>query len=154
MEGKEEIEQRKVVPIAAMISAGKSKFLNVIYNVDFLECKSGIGTKFVNFLRYNPKIIKPRFYHLKLEKKEENYIFYKDLTRDQYEGEENIKEVIHNINEQLKAEPEIKFDDLFYMTEIKQSPFIKDEKYLLAHDLCDIPGLSEYQGSKQEEKEE
>ena len=136
-----------------MISAGKSKFLNVIYNIDFLECKSGIGTKFVNILRYNPKIIKHRFYHLKLEKKEENYIFYKDLTRDQYEGE-NIKEAIHNINEQLKAEPEIKYDDLFYMTEIKQSPFIKDEKYLLTHDLCDIPGLSEYQGTNKEEKEE
>ena len=135
-----------------MISAGKSKFLNVIYNVDFLECKSGIGTKFVNLLRYNPKVTKPRFFHLKVEKKEDNYIFYKDLTRDEYEGEENIKEVIHNINEQLKAEPLLQFDDLFYMTEINESKFIRDEKYLLTHDLCDIPGLSEYQGIKKEEK--
>ena len=31
------------------------------------------------------------------------------------------------------------------MTEINESPFIKDEEYLLSHDFCDIPGLSEYQ---------
>ena len=31
------------------------------------------------------------------------------------------------------------------MTEINNSPFIKDEEYLLTHDLCDVPGLSEAQ---------
>ncbi len=31
------------------------------------------------------------------------------------------------------------------MTEINESPFITDKQYLLTHDLCDIPGLSEYQ---------
>ena len=31
------------------------------------------------------------------------------------------------------------------MTEINDSPFLQDKKYLLTHDLCDIPGLSEYQ---------
>ena len=36
------------------------------------------------------------------------------------------------------------------MTEINNSPFIKDKEYLLNHDLCDIPGLSEYQETKKE----
>ena len=66
MNSKEKIEVRKIIPIAAMISAGKSKLLNVIFNIDFLECKEGIGTKFVNILRYNPNTQKPIFYHLKV----------------------------------------------------------------------------------------
>ena len=33
------------------------------------------------------------------------------------------------------------------MTEINDEPFIKDKKYLLTHDLCDVPGLSEYQAN-------
>ena len=49
----EKIKMRKIVPIAAMISAGKSKLLNVLYNINFLETKAVIGTKFVNILRYN-----------------------------------------------------------------------------------------------------
>lgn len=39
----EKIESRKIVPIAAMISAGKSKLLNVILNINFLESRAGIG---------------------------------------------------------------------------------------------------------------
>jgi len=52
----ERIEQRKITPVAAMISAGKSKLLNVLFNINYLECRAGIGTKFVNLLRYNPDI--------------------------------------------------------------------------------------------------
>lgn len=44
-----EIEVRKIVPIAEKISAGKSKLLNVILNIYFLEIKAGIGTKFETF---------------------------------------------------------------------------------------------------------
>ena len=40
------------------------------------------------------------------------------------------------------------------MTEINEVPFIKDKDYLLSHDLCDIPGLSEYQNNENEEKKE
>ena len=79
MDSKEIIEQRKLIPVVAMISAGKSKLLNVLYNINYLECKPGIGTKFVNILRYNPNIKQPCFYHLKIEKKDDNYIFYKDI---------------------------------------------------------------------------
>jgi hypothetical protein len=39
----------------------------------------------------------------------------------------------------------IKYENIFYMTEINNSPFIKDEEFLLKHDLVDIPGLSEFQ---------
>ena len=48
---------------------------------------------------------------------------------------------------------EINYEDIFYMTEISDSPFIKDKEYLLSHDLCDIPGLSEYQGNQIKEEE-
>ena len=37
------------------------------------------------------------------------------------------------------------------MTEINNIPFIKDKEYLLKHDLCDIPGLSEYQKTRKED---
>ena len=154
MTDKEKIDQRKIVPVAAMVSAGKSKLLNVLYNINYLECKTGIGTKFVNILRYNPNIKQPRFYHLKLEKKDDNYIFYKDLSLDVTEGEKNIIEVNKNINEDLRAQPETKYEDLFYMTEINEIPFIKDKEYLKTHDLCDIPGLSEYQNNKNNEIKE
>ena len=30
------------------------------------------------------------------------------------------------------------------MTEINDSPFLKDKEYLLNHDLCDIPGLNDF----------
>ena len=154
MNDKEIIEQRKIVPVVSMISAGKSKFLNVLYNINYLECNSGLTTKFVNFLRYNPNIKQPCFYHLKIEKKKENYIFYKDLNYDVIEGEKNIIEANKNINKSLRSEPKIKYDDLFYMTEINEIPFIKDKEYLQTHDLCDIPGLNEYQNNKNNKIEE
>ena len=77
MENLEKIEIKNLVPVAAKISAGKSKLLNVLYNIQFLECKAGIATKFINILRYNPKIKKPLFYHLKLIKKMKNMNFIK-----------------------------------------------------------------------------
>jgi len=144
LEGEIIIEPRKIVPVAAMISAGKSKLLNVLCNISFLECRAGIGTKFVNLLRYNPDIQEPIFYHLKLVKKGEKYIFYKDLSKV-YKGEKEIIEANKKINEELYKNENLIYEDLFYMTEIKNMPFIADKDYLLKHDLCDIPGLSEYQ---------
>ena len=144
------IEHRKIVPIAAMVSAGKSMFLNVLYNINFLECKAGIATKFVNILRYNPNINSPCFYHLKTVKEGNDYIFYKDLNSEEVSGEEKIKEEIKNINNELAAKLKIEYEDLFYMTEINEAPFFKDKDYLLSHDLCDIPGLSEYNGANGE----
>ena len=142
---KEKIEPRKIVPVAARISAGKSKLLNVLYNINFLECKAGIGTKFVNLLRYNPNIEDPIFYHLKIVKEGEKYIFYKDFTKEIYKGEESIIEANKIINNELYNKHDLNYEDIFYMTEVNTTPFIKDKEYLLSHDLCDIPGLSEYQ---------
>jgi len=62
----------------AMISDRKSKFLNLISNIDYLECKPGIRTKFANFIRYNPKINEHHFYHLKVIKEKNKYSFYND----------------------------------------------------------------------------
>ena len=145
----EKIDMRKIAPVAAMISAGKSKFLNVLYNINYLECRAGIGTKFVNLLRYNPDIKEPIFYHLKVIKEGGKYIFYKDLSKI-YRGEEEIIEANKNINEKLYNNKNLIYEDLFYMTEINSMPFITDKDYLLSHDLCDIPGLSEYQENTKE----
>ena len=146
------IESRKIVPIAAKISAGKSFLLNVIYNIDFLECKAGIGTKFVNILRYNPELDQPCFYHLNLEKGNNgNYIFKKDPNYEIKFGKQAIIEENKNINQILAATPEMNYEDIFYMTELNEVEFIKDKEYLLTHDLCDIPGLSEYQTVKAKE---
>ena len=147
----EKIEPRKIVPVAAMISAGKSKLLNVLYNINFLECKEGIGTKFVNLLRYNPDIEVPCFYHLKIEKEGENYIFYKDLSQEIYKGVDSIIEANKKINKELDSKNDFNYENIFYMTEINNIPFIKDKEYLLKHDLCDIPGLSEYQKTRKED---
>ena len=147
----EKIETRNIVPVAARINSGKSKLLNVLYNINFLECKSGIATKFINLLRYNPNISKPCFYHLILE----NNIFYKNKN-EFYEGEENIIEANKNINKKFSEKVDnINYNEIFYMTEINDVPFIQDKEYLLTHDLCDIPGLNEYQSNQTniEEKE-
>ena len=146
MEKLQKIEPRKLVPIAAMVSAGKTRFLNVLYNINCLESREGIATKFVNILRYNPNITKPCFYHLKLVKEENDYTFYKDQT-EEIIGEENILEENKKINNELSAKLQTDYEEIFYMTEINDVPFIKDKKYLLTHDLCDIPGLSEYQAN-------
>ena len=151
MDNIEKIEIRKIVPIAAKISSGKSTLLNILYNINYLECNAGITTKFVNLLRYNPNINQPTFYHLKIRKEGEKYIFYKDLN-EVYEGEKDIKEANININKKLYEKREIDYENIFYMTEIKETPFIKDKNYLLTHDICDMPGLSEYQ-QNQNEKE-
>ena len=150
MEKMEKIEHRKIVPIAAMINAGKSRFLNVLYNINFLESKEGITTKFVNILRYNPNINSPCMYHLRIVKEDNDYIFYKDPNSEKVSGKEKIKEEIKNINNELSAKLNIEYEDIFYMTEINEAPFFKDKYYLLSHDLCDIPGLLEYTGENGE----
>ena len=149
------IEERKIVPIAAMVSTGKSKILNILFNIEFLECKAGIGTKFVNILRYNPNIEKPIFYHLLCKEKEDGeYVFYKDPVSEPIIGEEDIIEENKNINNILSAKLDMNYEEIFYMTELNDVGFIKDKEYLLTHDLCDIPGLSEYQNNDNNTKEE
>ena len=152
MEGLQKLEIRKIVPTISRVSSGKSRLLNVLYNIKFLECRKDITTKFINLLRYNPNISNPCFYHLKIKKQGEDYIFYKDLS-EIYIGEKDIIEANKKINKKLSDTEEINYEDIFYMIEINDSPFIKDKEYLLSHDLCDIPGLSEYQGIQIKEEE-
>ena len=126
--------------------------MNVLYNINFLETKAGIGTKFVNILRYNPSITEPRFYHLRIKKEGEEYVFYKDNLSEDIIGEKKIIEENKSINRSLAEDKDFNYENIFYMTEINDSPFIKDKEYLLTHDLCDIPGLSEYQETKPKEQ--
>ena len=149
----EKIEIKKLVPVAAKISAGKSKLLNSLLNIKFLECKAGITTKFINILKYNPNIKKPIFYHLKLIKIENKYEFFKDSSEEIYEEEENIIKANKIINQKYLNEKIINYEDLFYMTEINSEPFIEDKEYLSDHYLCDIPGLSEYQENINKEQQ-
>ena len=137
------IKSRKLVPIIGMKSTGKSKFLNTLYNIDFLGSKAGTGTKIVNILRYNPYIETPCFYHIQIFKKDNDYIFYKDPKRETIFGKEKIAKEIKNINNQLNDKSKIEYIDKFYMTEINEAPFFRDKSYLFEHDLCDIPSLSE-----------
>ena len=140
------IEERKLIPIIGKISAGKTKLLKVLLDVDFLESKSGICTKFVNIIRYNPNIKEPIFYHLKIKKnKKGKIIFYKDLSIKEVKGVENIKTKNIELNKKLSS-PDLNenCEEIFYMTEIRDIPNIKDKEYLKTHDIVDIPGLSEY----------
>ena len=147
------IKHRKIVPIAAMISAGKSKILNVILNVKFLESNTNITTKFVNIIRYNPEVLETTFYHLKIKKENEEYIYYQDLSYETKKGDEAVIEENKNINKKLSSEKNVDYNDIFYMTEINDAKFIEDKQYLLSHDLCDIPGLSEYQKQQNDDSE-
>ena len=125
-----EIEVRKIVPIAAKISAGKSKLLNVILNIDFLETKAGIGTKFVNILRYNPNIDQPRFFHLIIIQKKNKLFYYIDPKYEVKIGREAIIDANKNINNKLGDNSKTDYEDIFYMTELNKNGFI-DKEYLL-----------------------
>ena len=109
--------------IVGAISSGHGT--RYIYNMDLLECKAGIGTKFVNILRYNPNIEEPRFFHLLVKKEGEKYVFYKDSLYKEIVGTERIKNENININQILSKEKNYNYENIFYMTEINKSPFIK-----------------------------
>ena len=111
----EKIEKRNIIPIAAMVNAGKSKLYNVLFNFNFLEYNSGITTKFVNILRYNPNIKEPRFYHLKVVKEGDEFIFYKDHNFEDIVGEKNIIESNKKINSQLLGKDISNYEELFYI---------------------------------------
>ena len=100
-------------------------------------------TKFVCIIRHNSKLKQPKFYHIRLEQKEdsEDYIFIKD--GEESEGKQNILKVISNINvdESKKAEPE--YENLFYVLETNITN-LSNENFLNEYDFYDIPGLNEY----------
>jgi len=139
------VDIKNLCPMIAMISAGKTSLLNIIFNVDFLETNSGIGTKFVNIIRYNKNVGKtPLFYHLILKNiGNGNYEYYKD-PKTVISGKENIKKAIVDINQKLREQEHCNYEELFYMIEVGESNLIDDEEYLKNYDLVDIPGVSEF----------
>ena len=125
----------------AMISAGKTSLLKVLFDIDMLESSSGIGTKFVTIIRYNPNLKKePKFYQLKLTNiGGDNYNFSK-IKNTEIVGIKKIKENIIKLNEKLKQN-DVPFNELFYLLELGIINFIEDKIYLLNYDLVDIPGV-------------
>ena len=140
----EKVEIENLCPMIAMISAGKTSILRVFFDIDFLEATAGIGTKFVNIIRYNPEVgDKPKFYHLKLKSIDKgNYEFYKDGPV--IIGKEEIKKKNEELNKQYKLNPNVPYEELFYMVEIGEANFFEDKEYLKHYDLVDIPGVNEY----------
>ena len=148
------VEIKNLCPMIAMISAGKTSILKVIYDIDFLEATSGIGTKFVNIIRYNPEVGKnPKFYHLKLKNiGNGNYEFYKDSNFKEIIGKDNIRQKNISLNSEFKKRTDVPYEELFYMIEVGESNFIEDKEYLKNYDLVDIPGVNEY--NPEEDKKE
>ena len=141
-----QVKINNLCPLLAMISAGKTSLLKVIFDIDFLVSSSGIGTKFVNIIRYKPDIGKsPKFFHLILKNKGEgNYEFYKD-ENSEISGKREILEKNKELNDEFKNR-EVPYEELFYMIEVGEANFI-DKEYLKYYDLVDIPGVSEYKES-------
>lgn len=140
------VEIKNLCPMIAMISAGKTSLLKVFYDVDFLEATAGIGTKFVNIIRYNPEVGKnPKFYHLILKPDGKGgYDYYKDPNFEEVIGKEKIRLKNQELNAEYKNTNDSKYEDLFYMIEVGEASFIEDKEYLKNYDLVDIPGVNEF----------
>ena len=152
-------KKRKSIPIIGTISSGKSLFLDNLLNLNLLESKSDITSKFVCIIRHNKDLLEPKFYHIKLIErgkdkitgmKESDYLQDGDDTI----GYDNIKEKIKQINKEQKniEDKDIKYEELFYILEIKINT-IKNEELLNNYDFYDIPGLDEYIKEKENENE-
>ena len=148
------VKINNLCPMISVISAGKTSLLNVLFNIDFLESSAGIGTKFVNIIRYNQDVgNNPKFYHLKIKNiGNSNYEFYKEKSTEII-GKEAIKKRNKELN-QIYKNREISYEELFYMIEIGENNFIEDKEYLKNYDLVDIPGVSEYTKSSDQQNYE
>ena len=142
---KSKVEIKNLCPMIAMISSGKTSILNTIFDIDFLEAVSGIGTKFINIIRYNPLVGKnPKFYHLVLEKNGDDYEYYKDPNFPEIVGKDNICQKNKELNAEYKKRKDVPYEELFYMVEVGEANLIEDKEYLQNYDLVDIPGVNEY----------
>ena len=148
------VDIKNLCPMIAMISAGKTSILKVIFDIDFLEATAGIGTKFVNIIRYNPSIGKnPKFYHLIVKNiGNGNYEFYKDPKFGEITGKDNIKQKNKDLNAEFKNKI-TPYEEIFYMIEVGEANFIEDKEYLSNYDLVDIPGVNEYTPDNEDTKE-
>ena len=148
----ERVEIKNLCPLIAMISAGKTSIINVLFNTDIFESCPGIGTKFVNIIRYNEEVGDiPKFYHLKVNYiGNGNYDYFKEKNTE-IKGKEKIKEKIKYLNDEFKRK-DIPYNELFYMIEIGGSNYIDDKEYLKNYDFVDIPGLNEYNKNSNSDK--
>jgi hypothetical protein len=129
----EKIEIRKLVPFMSINKEEEKKMLNILLNYDILKYEFKIEEKYIYIIRYNPKVIKPCCYHLKLEKIDEQYCFYKELETNK-EKEEINPDKKRNSENDINA----KYGDIFYMIELNEIIFIKDKDYLENHDIVVI----------------
>ena len=131
---------KKIIPIIGFKNAGKTKFLNTIYGLNFEENKNSIRTEFINIYRYNPNIKEPKFFHLNSKLN-----FQKDEKYKEIYEIENIKNEIKRINQDLanKKKEKIDYKDFVYVTEVNNISFENEDNknYFLKYDLCDLPGL-------------
>ena len=153
------MSQKKSIPIIGQISSGKSLFLDNLLNLDLLESKTDITSKFVCIIRHNNNLKEPKFYHIKLKEKGKDKITgfteYKEIMDGKVIiGSDNIKEKIKQINREQKNidDKNIKYEELFYVLEVKITT-IKNEELLNKYDFYDIPGLDEYISGEENKKE-
>ena len=139
-----EIKLDKIVPIIAFQNSLKNYFLNIIYDLDTEKKAILTGNKFVNIFKYNPEITEPKFFHLVVKYKDNNYIFYQDKQYIEKKGLADILKEKERINKYLENNKDIKTIDNIYITEINSISFPKEHKnYFLHHSLCDFPLFSE-----------
>ena len=110
------IERRKLIPIIGTISSGKSTFLKALLGTNVLQVGSTTTTKFVCLIKNSEDI---KFYKLNLSRDNEQLNFVKG--DDEIIGEENIKNKIAEINNDLKNLTKASSDEekrnIFYMLE-------------------------------------
>ena len=129
-----QIEKRDGIIVIGMISSGKSTFLNSLLGITYLEANDNITTKMVTAIRYNPDLTEPKFYHLKIIEKENEYSFERD--GDEFIGKENIIKAISEMNKK-EASNQPKYENLFYMLETNILT-IENKEFLLHHDFYRI----------------
>ena len=129
-----QIEKRDGIIVIGMISSGKSTFLNSLLGITYLEANDNITTKMVTAIRYNPDLTEPKFYHLKIIEKENEYSFERD--GDEFIGKENIIKAISDMNKK-EASNQPKYENLFYMLETNILT-IENKHFLLHHDFYRI----------------
>ena len=139
---------RKAIPIIGTKTSQKSIFVDNLLGLNLLKKEDEL--KFVLIIKHNKELSEPKFYHIKFsEYGKDQKTGIKEYEIDQ-EGDiiigyENIIEKIKNINEELKSIniDNIKYDDLFYVLELKINN-IKKEELLNNYDFYDIPILDKY----------
>ena len=153
-------EERFTIPIIGIISSGKSTFLNVILQNNYLETDTKEATKFICILRHNRFLREPKLYKAYSKRRRIDYKYKKFeyfSFEKRHEVEEvngikgDIKKLMQEINKNIakyEEKMEISQRDInkyFYILEVNIPLFSKEEYKSLGNyfDFIDIPGLNE-----------